>query len=127
MVLCQIGVKQGFVAAPDLFNCAIDHVMTQVCQRITAVRLGIYYLTDLEYADDNTFSDTVADPVAGLSIFQEEAFKFGLQVSWEKTKLMSVGDGTDPPPIVIGSTTIDFVDSWNYIRPFILSKGDLSR
>ena len=69
------------MAAPDLFKCIIDHLMTQVCQRITGVRLGNYHLIDLEYAEDTTLlSDTVADLVAGLSIFQEGASKFGLQV-----------------------------------------------
>ena len=106
-ILCssvKSGVKQGCMAAPDLFNCIIDHLLTQVHQRITGVILGNYHLTDLEYADDTTlFSNTVADLVADLSIFQEEASTFGLQVSWDKRKLMDVGDGADPPSIVIGS------------------------
>ena len=70
--------------------------MTKVCQWITGVRLGNYHMTDLEYADGTTlFTDTVADLVAGLSIFKEEASKFGLLVSWEKTKLMHADDGAD--------------------------------
>ena len=40
---------------------------------------------------------------------------------------MHVGDGAGPPPIVIGSTTIEFVDSFNYLRSLILNTGDLSR
>ena len=114
--------------APDLFNCVIDHLMTQVCQRITGIRLGNYHLSDLEFDDDTTlFSDTVAYIVTGLIIFQEEASKFGLLISWKKPKLVHVGVGADPPPIVTGSTSIDFVDSLNYLRSLILSTGDLIR
>ena len=124
MVLCQWWGKAGLCGSPDLFICVIDHLMTWVFQRITGVSLGNYHLIDQEYADDTTlFSDTAADLVAGLSIFQEEASKFGLQVSWEKTKLIHVGDGADPPPIVIVSTTIDFfffLDSFNYLKSFFV-------
>ena len=70
---------------------------------------------------------TVADLVAGFSNGLEETSKFGLQVSWEKTKLKHVDDGADPPPIVIGSTTIDFVDSFHCLGSLILSTADLSR
>ena len=116
------------MAAPDLFNCIIDHLMTCICQRIIGVRLGNYHLADLEYVDDTTFfSDTVADLVAGLSIFQEEASTFCVLVSWEKTKLMHAGSGAFPPPIAIGSTTVYFVDSFNYFRSLILSTSDLRR
>ena len=67
----KTGVKQGCVAIPDLFNCVTGHLMTQVCQMITGVRLGNYHLPDLEYTDDTPFfSDTVTNLVAGLSIFQ---------------------------------------------------------
>ena len=44
-----------------------------------------------------------------------------------ETKLMHVGDGADPPPIAIWSTTTHFTDSFNYLGSLILSIGDLSR
>ena len=30
------GVRQGCVAAPDLFNCVVDHLMSRVCAQIPA-------------------------------------------------------------------------------------------
>ena len=123
----KTGVKQGSVAPPDLFNCVADHIMTWDCQRITEVRLGNYQLTDLEYANDTTlFRDRVADLKAGLNIFQKETSKLGLQESWEKTKLMHVGNSADLLSTANESTTIDFMDSFNYLRSLILSTGDLS-
>ena len=46
------GVRQGCVAAPDLFNCVVDHLMSRVCAQIPAVSFGNLHLVDLEYADD---------------------------------------------------------------------------
>ena len=33
------GVRQGCVAAPELFNCIIDHLMSRVCERVPGVSL----------------------------------------------------------------------------------------
>ncbi|GAA6065153.1 SLAIN motif-containing protein 1-like [Tachysurus ichikawai] len=52
------GVRQGCVAAPDLFNCIIDHLMFRVWDRVPGVSFGSYHLTDLEYADDTILLST---------------------------------------------------------------------
>lgn len=44
------------------------------------------------------FSNSVDQLRVSLTVYQAGATKFGLQVSWAKTKLMHVGDGPDPPP-----------------------------
>ena len=46
------GVRQGCVAAPDLFNCVVDYLMTQVTKQVAGVQFGSKNLGDLEYADD---------------------------------------------------------------------------
>ena len=46
------GVRQGCVAAPDLFNCVIDFLMERVTEEVPDVEFGNYSLGDLEYADD---------------------------------------------------------------------------
>ena len=49
----ETGVKQVCVIAPDLFNCAIDHVMRRLLRHCSIwIQLGEYQLTDLDYADD---------------------------------------------------------------------------
>ena len=84
-------------------------------------------MTNWEYAYYNTLlSNTVADLKAGLNIFQEEAYKLGLIVSSEKTKLMHDGDGAELPSTATESTNINFVDSFNYLRSLISSTDNLS-
>ncbi|KAL1276258.1 hypothetical protein QQF64_035881 [Cirrhinus molitorella] len=94
------GVRQGCVAAPDLFSCIIDHLMSKVCERIPGVPFGSYHLTDLEYTDDTILLSTSYSQLRdALDVYSEEAEKLGLYVSWTKTKFMHVGDGPDPPPL----------------------------
>lgn len=120
------GVRQGCVAAPDLFNCIIDHLMFRVCERIPGVSLGNYHLTDLEYADDTILLSTSYSQLRdALGIYSEEAARLGLQVSWTKTKFMYVGDGPDPPPIHIGSDIVEPVKSFVYLGSMVTDNGSL--
>ncbi|XP_045915344.1 SLAIN motif-containing protein 1-like [Micropterus dolomieu] len=119
-------VRQGCVAAPDLFNCIIDHLMSRVCERVPGVAFGSYYLTDLEYADDTILLSTSLSQLRGaLGIYIEEAEKLGLQVSWTKTKFMYVGDGPYPIPLRFGNDTVEPVSSFVYLGSLVTNNGDL--
>ena len=63
------GVRQGCVAAPDLFNCIIDYLMENVSAIVPGIQLGPYHLTDLEYADDAAiFATNQNDTSSALAI-----------------------------------------------------------
>ena len=84
------GVQHGCMVAPDLLNYVVDHLMTYICQQTTGVQLGNYYLMYLEYAKDTImFSNTITELKVEFIVFQEEASKLELQVSWEKTQRCS--------------------------------------
>ena len=100
--------------------------MTKVEERIQGVSFGNYHLADLEYADDTIVLATTVDQLRdALVIYQEEANKLGLRVSWPKTKAMHIGDGPNPPPICIGDDTVEFVKSFVYLGALITNNGDL--
>jgi len=85
------GVRQRCVAAPDLFNYIVDHLMSRVCAQIPAVSFGNLHLADLEYADDTILlSNDIEKLTAALSVYDRESRKSGLKVSWAKTKLIHV-------------------------------------
>ena len=76
------GVRQGCGAAPDLFNCVVDHLMSWVCAQIPAVSFGNLHLADLEYADDTILlSNDIEKLTAALSIYDRESRKLGVKVS----------------------------------------------
>ncbi|XDV50755.1 hypothetical protein PO909_019770 [Leuciscus waleckii] len=120
------GVRQGCVAAPDLFNCIIDHLMSRVCERVPGVSFGSYHLTDLEYADDTILLSTSYSQLRdALCIYCEEAEKLGLQVSWTKTKFMYVGDRPHPPSLRLGNNIVEPVKNFVYLGSIVTDNGDL--
>ena len=120
------GVRQGCVAAPDLFNCIIDYLMTKVSERVPGVSFGSYHLADLEYADDTAlFTESLDDLTLALDVFNEEATKLGLVINWEKTELMVIGDGPEPQPLTYEGTQVKFVPSFKYLGSTITSSGDI--
>ncbi|KAI8496714.1 hypothetical protein Bbelb_253690 [Branchiostoma belcheri] len=120
------GVRQGCVAAPDLFNCVVDYLMSKVSECVPGVSFGGYSLADLEYADDTTLlADTPQRLRDALVVFDAEASKLGLSINWSKTELMHIGDGPDPAPLSFNNTTVNFVSTFNYLGSTVSRTGDL--
>ena len=120
------GVRQACVAAPDLFNCVIDHLMTRVCERVPGVSFGEYNLSDLEYAKDTAaLTEDLPTLVLALDTFAEEAAKLGLKINWDKTELMHVGDGEDPQPLIYDGIEVKFVPKFKYLGSILTKTGDL--
>jgi len=120
------GVRQGCAAAPDLFNCVVDHLMSRVCAQIPAVYFGNLHLADLEYADDTILlSNDFEKLTAALSVYDRESRKLGLKVSWAKTKLMHVSEGPDLPSLNIDGNAVEFADSFVYLGSTVTSNGNL--
>lgn len=121
------GVRQGCVAAPDLFNTLVDCLMAAVTPHINGLALDQKDLKDLEYADDTTFlcGNTNA-AVRVLSTFHHQAGKLGLEVSWPKTKLFKVGNTPATPSIDIDGHNISVVDQFVYLGSTLSNTGDVA-
>ena len=126
----ETGVKQGCVIAPDLFNCVIDHLMRRLRRRCSLrIQLGEYQLTDLDYADDLAiFAPSASMLKEALIILHEESNRVGMQISWPKTKLMTVTlNPSNHLPLKICNTEVQFVDSFTYLGSLITNDGSSSR
>ena len=119
------GVRQGCVAAPNLFNVAIDYWMQNV--KDTVPSLGANYhgaVTDICYADDVVIFAGMMDILANaLNAMNTHAVPFGLQVNWTKTKLFatSVTDSTPRTLSVDSSTSVEVVDDFVYLGSKVVS------
>jgi len=95
------GVRQGCVLAPALFCRAMDFIMEHVSRKV-GIQVGQHTFTDIDYADDVALLvDKQESFRAALVSMDEEASKFGLRVSWTKTKIQNLGSGPTPSPIIV--------------------------
>jgi hypothetical protein len=94
----------------------MDYIMSWVTAGDTGIRLGDYIFTDLDYADDAALFDENHGKLRDLLLqMEDEASKFGLHVSWTKTKTQNLGYGRTNTPISIGPETVEQVDSFCYL------------
>ena len=84
--------RQGCVAAPNLFNCVVDHLMSRVCAQIPVVSFGNVYLADLEYAEDTILlSNDIEKLTAALSVYDRESRKLAWRsAGWKPNWCMLV-------------------------------------
>ena len=64
----NIGVRQGFVLAPTLFNTCMDHVLGRMSEKSgCVVSFGIVRITDLDFADDAVVFAVTTEVLGGQS------------------------------------------------------------
>jgi len=81
--------------------------MDRVSRKVS-IQVGKLTFTDTDYADDVALLvDKEESFRTALTAMDEEASKFGLRVSWTKTKLQKLGSGSTPSPIIVDGNTID--------------------
>jgi len=109
------GVRQGCVLATALFCRVMDYIMDCV-SRIVGIQGGQLIFTHIDYADDIALLvDKEESFCTALAAMDEEASKFGLWVSWTKTKLQNLGSGSTPSPIIMDGNTVDSVKEFTYL------------
>ena len=124
------GVRQGCAAAPELFNCVIDYIMTRTINRL---QFGLYYgdrvLSDADYADDLALvSDSPSKLTEALQILADEALKIGLSINWQKTKVMFVeprNSPRPPPVLMVGDKPAEIVEEFTYLGSILSNDGSI--
>ena len=124
------GVCQGCAAAPELFNCVIDYIMTR---KINRLQFGLHYgdrvLPEADYADDLALvSDSLSKLTEALQILADEALKMGLSINWQKTKVMLVKPRNSlwsPPVLMVGDKPAEIVEEFTYLCSILSNDGSI--
>jgi len=112
------GVRQGCRIALDLFLGPMDDG-THGTPR-TLRKEGFTYL---DFADDASFlAEMLEVLVLGLTIMQEEAFTFGLQINSSKTKILQVHSSTSNS-VLVADRHVEVDDAFVYLGCLIDSSG----
>ena len=88
---------------------------------MTGVTLGKEVFTDLYFADDvSLLAEMLEVLVLALTVMQDEASDFGLQINWSKTKVLS---STSSSTVQVADGHIEVVDAFVYLGCMTDSSG----
>ena len=131
----KTGVRQGCVLSPLLFNCFMDRILREAIE-MTGGALHVEYTTsgglflsyrnktpmttciqNTQYADDLTLvAETRKELQQMLDVLDRACTRWGIRISGEKTKVLSIGEPTgDHPAITLKGQTLEEVDSFSFL------------
>ena len=119
----NVGVRQGCLLSPGLFNLFLERVMTDALEDDTnGIICGGRRINNLRFADD---IDIVASTEEGLRDLTDKinnaANRYGMEISGQKSKTMVTG--TEPktilPPISVNGEHLEQLKAFKYLGSFI--------
>lgn len=121
-----VGVRQGCLLSPTLFNIFLERIMTEALKNHEgSISIGGRKISNLRFADDIDAMAGSEEELAQLAGNIDGASKqFGMEISAEKTKLMVNNASKSAPNITLsGGEKLETVDKFKYLGSIISEQG----
>jgi hypothetical protein len=127
----SIGLKQGCILSPILFNLYLNSLVEEIRDSGIGVDLEGEIIGMLLYADDIVFlAETEADLQRLLSILHKWSETWNMSVNVDKTKVVHFKCGPATPrsagPFLYGETELEVVERYRYLGVVLTEHLDLS-
>ena len=118
-----MGVRQGCMLSPLLFNVFLEYIMAQVLEDSEiGISIGGRLINNLRFADDIDLIATSEQKLQELTKkVQSTAAKFGMEVNTNKTKCMVTAKDSKKTTIMLDGQLLESVDHFKYLGSIMTS------
>ena len=122
-----VGVRQGCLLSPTLFNILLERIMADALEdHKSTVSIGGRTISNLRFADD-------IDGLAGSELelanlmerLDETSTEYGMQISTEKTKLMTNNTNGISSNIRVIGEKLETVQSFKHLGAIVTDEGSM--
>ena len=140
------GVRQGCVLSPLLFNCFMDRILKEMTKTLgggfhieyaTGGGLFLSYrdkasasscVQDALYADDVTLiAETRNELQHMITTLDKACERWGMHINGEKTKILTVGETANQPPLKLKGQQLEEVESFPYLGSEVCQTAKVER
>ena len=129
MVQKIVGVRQGFLLSPTLFNIFLERIMSDALEEHDGkVSIGGRNITNLRFADDiDALAEEEQELEALVESLDKTCTRYAMEISAEKTKLMTNSANGIQREIKVKGQKLGAVTSFKYLGAVVSDDGSNQR